>query len=70
MLEIALTVCSINLAAACKDVSLPYIDEGQLTTPFACMMQAQGEIAKWAEYHPNYQIKSWTCVPAGRFAKI
>lgn len=70
MLEIALTICSINLAGTCKDVALSYADEGQLSTPHACMMQAQGEIAKWHEAHPNWQIKKWTCAPAGRFAKI
>ncbi len=70
MLEIALTICSIHLTGGCRDMTLPFVDEGQLTTPYACMMQAQGEIAKWVAYHPNEQVKSWTCQPAGRFAKI
>ena len=70
MLEIALTVCSILSAQSCKDISLTYPDEGQLVTPFACMMIGQSEISKWIEGHPNWSVARWTCQGAGRYAKI
>jgi hypothetical protein len=34
------------------------------------MMMSPPEIAKWAEGHPNWFAKRWTCRPAGRIAKI
>ncbi len=34
-----------------------------------CLMRAQPEIAKWAEAHPKWNVKRWTCRPAGKIAK-
>jgi len=68
MLELVVSVCLANEPARCKDVSLTYMSES--TTPMQCMMMSQAEIAKWAEGHPKWVAKRWTCRPAGRIAKI
>lgn len=68
MLELAILVCLLDNPAKCKDVSLVYMAES--VTPMQCMMQSAPEIAKWAEYHPRWFAKKWTCRPAGRVAKI
>jgi hypothetical protein len=68
MLELALVVCLTADHSKCKDVGLNYAAES--VTPHACMMGAAPEIAKWADAHPRWYVKRWTCRPAGRFAKI
>lgn len=68
MLELVVSVCLLDDPARCKDVSLAYADE--TLTPMQCMMGAQSEIAKWAEGHPKWVAKRWSCRPAGRIAKI
>lgn len=68
MLELLVTVCMIDDASRCKDVSLVYLAEA--VTPHQCMMRSQMEIAKWTEGHPNWVAKRWSCRPAGQVAKI
>jgi hypothetical protein len=68
MIELALIVCLSADPHKCKDVGLVY--DSEALTPMQCLMRAQPEIAKWAETHPRWQVKRWTCRPAGKFAKI
>ncbi len=68
MIEIAAAVCLIASPGRCKEVSLVF--EAEAITTFSCMMYGQGELAKWAEDHPNWRINRWSCRPAGRVAKI
>lgn len=70
MIEIALTVCSILHGAACHDERLTFADEGQMITPYACMIGGLSEIAKWSEAHPNWTVSRWRCGEAGRIANI
>ena len=30
-------------------------------SPMTCMMQAQPELAKWANEHPKWQVSKWKC---------
>jgi hypothetical protein len=68
MIELLLSVCLSTEPNSCKDVALSYAAEN--LTPFQCMMGAQPEIAKWADAHPKWTVKRWTCQPAGQIAKI
>jgi hypothetical protein len=68
MLELVVSVCLADDPSRCKDVSLVYMAEN--VTPMQCMMMSQVEIAKWAEGHPKWVAKRWSCRPAGRYAKI
>ncbi len=67
MIELALVVCLANEPAERKDVGLVY--DSEALTPMQCLMRAQPEIAKWAESHPKWNVKRWTCRPAGQLAK-
>ncbi len=67
MIELALVVCLAAEPAKCKDVGLTYSSED--LTPQQCLLRAQPEIAKWVDTHPRWQVKRWSCRPAGHFAK-
>lgn len=68
MIEIVVAVCLIDAPDQCKDVNLTYMAEA--VTPHQCFLYGQSEIAKWAEGHPNYTIKKWSCGTARQVAKI
>jgi hypothetical protein len=68
MIEVVAMVCFIQAPQHCKDVHLSFAAED--VTPQQCMMYGQMELAKWTVGHPNWQIRKFTCGPAGRFAKI
>jgi hypothetical protein len=70
MFGIVFTVCSLLQGNGCRSQELRFADEGQSMMPYACMMQAQSEIAKWAEAHPNFIVKQWACGPVGRTANL
>lgn len=69
MFEIAFVACSILNGARCVDKVLTFEDSGQGVMPYACMMPAMHELAKWQEQHPNWTINGWRCGAAGRFAR-
>lgn len=68
MIEIVISACLTADLNRCKDVSLTYSADS--VTPGQCMMMSVAEIAKWAEAHPKWVAKRWTCRTAGRIAKI
>ena len=68
MIELALVVCLAADPTKCKDVGLVYDNED--LTPMQCLMRAQPEVAKWSEQHPKWNVKRWSCRPAGTVAKI
>lgn len=70
MIELILTVCLATDSATCKVVRLPYVNEGQLVTPYSCAMGAMPEIAKWSEEHPQWKVTRWACGVAGKNADI
>lgn len=71
MIDIIVSVCMTSEVSRCKDVSLSLADEHASIHRCAVGMQAQIEIGRWLETHPNWHVKRWTCVPASkRTAKI
>lgn len=68
MIELVVSVCLVSTPDRCKDVNLVF--DAESVTPMQCMMGAQPEIARWIDEHPKWQLKGWTCQPAGRFAKL
>lgn len=68
MLELVISVCLLSDPTRCKDVSLTYFNDG--ASPMQCMMKSQIEISKWAEGHPKWFAKKWSCRRAGQIAKI
>ena len=67
MIELAFIVCLIDSPDRCRDVGLTYSAEN--LTPMQCVIRAQPELAKWANEHPGWQVKRFTCRPAGQVAK-
>ncbi len=68
MLELVLLTCLMDDPNRCREVSLTYMAEG--LSPMQCIMMAPVEIAKWAEGHPKWFAKRWSCRPAGQIAGI
>ena len=68
MIELILSVCLAADPGRCKDEFLTMMEEG--ATPYQCKMKGQIEIVKWSEAHPKWQVKRWSCQPAGRIARI
>ena len=61
MIEIVLLVCMLADPGKCKDVRLTFAVESITVTPQQCMVNGQTEIAKWAEYNPNWSVQKWRC---------
>lgn len=70
MIELIVAVCLAANPAQCKDVSLTFVDEQ--ITQHQCMMgfAAQAEVSRWLEANPKWELKRWSCLPAGQLAKI
>ena len=61
MIAIVISACLIGNPNVCKDYRVPlaaHIDAKR------CLFQAQPHLPKWAEQHPNWEIKSWRCASA------
>lgn len=67
MIELVLSICLVENPALCREENLQYVAES--LTPLQCVMGAQPEIAKWAERHPRWQVKRWSCHAASIYAK-
>jgi hypothetical protein len=63
MIELVFIVCLTTMPASCEERVLSFI---AASSPVACLMQAQPELANWAREHPGYTIKHWQCQPPGR----
>lgn len=68
MFEILLSVCLAAEPSRCKDEHLTLLEDAAL--PYQCMLAGQIEIVRWSESHPKWNVKRWTCAPAGRFANL
>ena len=58
MIELLFTVCLIAEPDKCDDRHLTY---AEAIMPMACLMGAQGELARWSEKNPKWQIERWRC---------
>jgi hypothetical protein len=61
LIAIVISACLIGNPNVCKDYRVPLAVE---VDPDRCMFQAQPHFARWAEQHPNWQIKRWRCTTA------
>lgn len=68
MIELAMSVCLLSDPTRCKSVSLNFDD--QLVTAEQCTSAGQFAMAQWNVDHPAWEIKRWTCRPAGQFANL
>ena len=68
MIELILSVCLLSDPNRCKEVSLVYSAED--LSAMQCLVMSMPEIAKWAEGHPRYFAKRWSCRAAGQVAKV
>jgi hypothetical protein len=60
MMTIILTACMISDPNVCKDHRMPVDGDMDVTQ---CAMHAPPYIAQWADQHPEWQFKSWKCMP-------
>ena len=66
MLELAFMVCLRLAATECEERTIAMLPEVGI---MGCMMQAQPELARWSEVHPNLTINRWSCRPANPLGK-
>ncbi len=63
MIELVFVACMIGEPQNCREAELQLWDEN---SPMACMMSAQGSLARWTSDHPDWQISRWKCRIPGR----
>ncbi|MBN8911485.1 MAG: hypothetical protein J0H65_05375 [Rhizobiales bacterium] len=61
MLSIILSACLIADPNQCRDFKIP-LDTSM--DALHCTMAAPPYFAKWAEEHPQWQIRRWKCQPS------
>ncbi|WP_334146488.1 hypothetical protein [Hyphomicrobium sp.] len=61
MLSIILSACLIADPTQCRDFKIP-LDTSM--DALHCAMAAPPYFAQWAEEHPQWQIRRWTCQPS------
>lgn len=57
MIELLFVACLATSPDNCSERSLVFTD----VSPMQCLMGAQPELAKWANAHPNFEVKSFKC---------
>ena len=57
MVELVFVACLLSSQDECQDRSLLFAD----ISPMVCMIQAQSQLAEWAEAHPGWTIRRWSC---------
>ncbi|MEL6475683.1 MAG: hypothetical protein AAFR17_00025 [Pseudomonadota bacterium] len=58
MITLVFVTCLIASPIDCKKRELPIYEE---MSPMACLIGAQGELARWREGHPGWRIVEWRC---------
>lgn len=58
MIELVFVACLKTMPSRCEERSLAYLPE---MTLFSCMIQAQPQLARWAEMHPGLTVSRWSC---------
>jgi len=67
MMELVLVVCLYGAPDRCEERSIGLFPEMSAMT---CMMQAQPQIAAWAQTHPELTVSRFSCRDsATRFSK-
>lgn len=58
MIELIFIACLNANSTHCEERSMVFAEQ---MSPMTCMMQAQPELAKWANEHPKWQVSKWKC---------
>lgn len=58
MISLVFVVCLAAQPDACEERSLAYLEP---ISPMECLMRAQPELAVWAEEHPVWRVRRWSC---------
>lgn len=58
MMVLVFTACLVSAPEDCRVREMTIFED---VGPLACMMGAQGELARWTETHPNWRIDRWRC---------
>jgi hypothetical protein len=58
MIELVFVACLVAAPDACEERSLADLAHSH---PLACAVQAQPQLAAWAEQHPGYRVVAWRC---------
>lgn len=59
MIELLFVVWLDASPTTCERRAMQFVD----VSPMACAMGAQPLLAQWAEEHPGWQVRRWTCQP-------
>ncbi|MBY8975686.1 hypothetical protein KHP62_07710 [Rhodobacteraceae bacterium NNCM2] len=58
MITLVFVTCLVGAPIECQKRELPIFEQ---ISPMACMMGAQGELARWRQSHPDSRIVQWRC---------
>ena len=63
MVELVLLVCLASSPTECHKEWPPF--ESSQATMHACLFEGQRQAVQWAEAHPKYRVRKWSCGLAG-----
>ena len=58
LLELVLVVCLSTASGRCQTI---YLREDEPGNMVQCLSSGAKQVAKWAEEHPGYVVKHWSC---------
>lgn len=58
MITLVFVTCMVASPIDCRKRELPIYED---ISSMACMMGAQGELARWRDGHPGWRITEWKC---------
>ncbi len=61
MSAIVISACRLAPPDVCKDYRVPLAVDVDAKR---CLFEAQPHLPRWAEQHPNWEIKRWRCAAA------
>jgi hypothetical protein len=63
MIELVLLVCLASNPTDCHKEWPPF--ESTQASMHACMFEGQRQAVQWAEAHPKYRVRKWSCGLSG-----
>jgi hypothetical protein len=63
MIELVLLVCLASNPTECHKEWPPF--ESSQATMHACLFEGQRQAVQWAEAHPKYRVRKWSCGLSG-----
>ncbi len=59
MWEILLVVCMLSDPSKCHEERPPF--QPEMMSQMSCVMQGQMVMVEWAQLHPGYSVRKWSC---------